>query len=136
VYQQTIIIGNVGRESELRYTPSGQGVCSFSVAVSRKWTDRNSNEKKEKTTWFKVSAWRQLAETCSQYVHKGMQIMVIGEVEARAYTGNDGTPQVSLELTAREVKFLGGRGERGGSGGAGDDYSDSYGSDEPQDIPF
>lgn len=134
MYQQLIIIGNVGKEPELRYTPSGQGVCSFNVAVNRKWTDKNSNEKREKTTWFKVSAWRQLAETCSQYVHKGMQIMVIGEVEARSYTGNDGQTYVSLDVTAREVKFLGGKGERSGSG---EDYGGGYsGSDEPEDIPF
>ncbi len=135
MYQQIMIIGNVGRDPELRYTPSGQGVCSFSVAVSRKWTDKNSNEKREKTTWFKVSAWRQLAETCSQYVHKGMQIMVIGEVEVRAYTGSDGTPQASLEITAREVKFLGGKG--GERSASGEDYGGGYsGSDEPEDIPF
>lgn len=106
-YQYTIIIGNVGRDPELRYTQSGAAVCSFSVAVSKRWTDRNSSEQREKTTWFKVSAWRELAETCQQYVHKGMQIMVTGEVDASAYAGQDGTPKASLELTAQDVIFLG-----------------------------
>ena len=127
-YQYTIIIGNVGREPEMRYTQSGVAVCDFSVAVSRRWTDRTSNEQREKTTWFKVSAWRGLAETANQYVHKGMQIMVTGEVEASAYTGQDGTPRASLEITARDIQFLGRRGEGGEEGG-------TYPS-EPEDLPF
>lgn len=110
-YQQVIIIGNVGREPELRYTQSGVAVCDFSVAVSRKWTDKASGQSRETTTWFKVSAWRGLAETCNQYVTKGMQVMVTGEVDASAYLGNDGTARASLEITARDIQFLGGRGE-------------------------
>jgi single-strand DNA-binding protein len=110
-YQYTVIIGNVGRDPEMRYTQAGVAVCDFSVAVSRRWQDKNTNEQREKTTWFRVSAWRQLAETVNQYVHKGMQIMVAGEVEASAYVGQDGQPRASLELTARDIKFLGKRGE-------------------------
>ena len=100
-YQYTVIIGNVGRDPELRYTQSGVAVCDFSVAVSRRWTDRNTNEQREKTTWFRVSAWRQLAETVNQYVRKGMQIMVAGEVDATAFIGQDGEARATLELTAR-----------------------------------
>ena len=102
-YQYTVIIGNVGRDPEMRYTQSGVAVCDFSVAVSRRWTDRNSNEQREKTTWFRISAWRQLAETVNQYVHKGMQIMVAGEVDVSAYMGQDGQPRASLEITARDI---------------------------------
>lgn len=134
MYQQIIIIGNVGRDPELRYTPSGQGVCSFSVAVNKNITDKNTHEKQKKTTWFRVSAWRQLAEVCSQYVHKGMLVLVVGELDVRTYTGNDGQTQVSIEITARDVKFLSSKGERSGSG---EDYGGGYsGSDEPEDIPF
>ena len=128
-YQYTIIIGNVGRDPELRYTPSGAAVCDFSVAVSRRWTDRNSNEQREKTTWFRVSAWRNLAETANQYVHKGMQVMVAGEIDASAYAGQDGQPRASLELTARDIKFLGRRGE------AEEAQQGEYPS-EPEDLPF
>ncbi len=128
-YQCTIIIGNVGRDPEMRYTQSGVAVCSFSVAVSRRWNDRNTNEQREKTTWFKVSAWRQLAETANQYVKKGMQIMVAGEIEASAFTGQDGSPRASLELTARDIKFLGSRGENMGEASA------EYPS-ETEDLPF
>lgn len=126
-YQYTVIVGNVGRDPELRYTQSGVAVCDFSVAVSRRWMDRSTNENKEETTWFRVSAWRGLAETCNQYVHKGMQIMVAGRVNASAFLGQDGQPRASLELTALDVQFLGRRGEAVDDGG--------YPS-EPDDLPF
>lgn len=132
-FQQTIIIGNVGRDPELRYTQGGTAVCSFSVAVTESWTDRDSNEKREKTNWYKVSAWRNLAEVCNQYVHKGMQIMVSGNVEASAYIGNDGTAKASLDLTARDVQFLGGRGGNGGNEEAERSHDPAT---NPEDIPF
>jgi single-strand DNA-binding protein len=127
-YQYTVIIGNVGRDPELRYTQSGVAVCDFSVAVSRQWTDRNTSERREETTWFRVSAWRGLAETCNQYVHKGMQIMVAGRVNASAFMGQDGEPRASLDITAQDVQFLGRRGEA-------TDTPDEYPS-EPEDLPF
>jgi single-strand DNA-binding protein len=128
-YQYIIIIGNVGRDPELRYTQSGVAVCGFSVAVNRTWTDRTTNERREETTWFRVSAWRGLAETVNQYVYKGMQIMVAGRVAADAYLGQDGQPRASLELTALDVQFLGQRGERYDAG------DEEYPS-EPEDLPF
>ena len=130
-YQYTIIIGNVGRDPELRYTQNGVAVCDFSVAVSRRWTDRNTNEPREETTWFRVSAWRKLAEIASQYVHKGMQIMVTGRVAASAYLGQDGQPRATLEITALDMQFLGRRGDRM-------DVPDESGGypDAPEDLPF
>ena len=92
-YQYTIIIGNVGRDPELRYTQNGVAVCDFRVAVNRTWNDLNTNERREQTTWFRVTAWRALAETVNQYVHKGMQIMVAGTVDASAYLAQDGQPR-------------------------------------------
>jgi single-strand DNA-binding protein len=127
-YQYTIIIGNVGRDPEMRYTQSGVAVCDFSVAVSRRWSDRTTNEPREKTTWFRVTAWRGLAETTNQYVHKGMQIMVTGEIEASAFTGQDGEARASLDLTARDIQFLGRRGES-------NDVAGEYPS-EAEDLPF
>ncbi len=134
-YQYTIIIGNVGRDPELRYTQSGVAVCDFSVAVSRRWTDRTTNEPREETTWFRVSAWRRLAETAAQYVHKGMQIMVTGRVSASAYIAQDGEARASLELTALDMQFLGRRGERVDvpeEGGASGGYPPS----DAEDLPF
>lgn len=134
-YQYTIIIGNVGRDPELRYTQSGIAVCDFSVAVSRRWNDRTSGQQREETTWFKVSCWRQLAETANQYVHKGMQIMVTGRVDADAYIGQDGQARASLNLTALDMQFLSRKGERQDVPGGGDDEGGNY-PDEPEDLPF
>lgn len=138
-WSQTIIIGNVGRDPEMRYLQNGTAVCSFSVAVSKRWNDKNSNEQKEKTTWYRVSCWRQLAETANNYVKKGMQIMVEGEVETRPYLDNAGQPAASLELTAQNMQFLGQRGDN--QGGGGGDYEDAYsgggsGNSNVDDIPF
>ena len=136
-WQQTIIVGNVGRDPELRYLQSGRPVCSFTVAVNETWTDKQSNEKREKTNWYKVSAWGPLGETANQFVAKGRQVMVIGTVEARPYADNAGQPAASLELTARDIRFLGSRadsggGERGDMGGG--DYAPP--PDNMGDIPF
>jgi single-strand DNA-binding protein len=143
-WAQTIIIGNVGRDPEMRYLQNGTAVCSFSVAVSRRWNDKNSSEQKEKTVWYRVSCWRQLAETANSYVHKGMQIMVQGELEpARAYLDNAGQPAATLELTAQNFQFLGQRSDgQGGSGGGYDEQQYSGGGNQGggasnvDDIPF
>ncbi len=134
-YQYTVILGNVGRDPELRSTQGGVAVCDFSVAVSRRWNDRNSGQQREETTWFKVSCWRGLAETVSQYVQKGMQILVTGEVKASAYLGNDGQARASLEITARDVQFLGRRGDRMDVPGGGSEGGDQH-PNEPEDLPF
>lgn len=141
-YEQCIIIGNVGRDPEMRYTQSGAPVCSFSVAVTTRWNDRSTNERREKTRWYRVSAWRQLAEICNQYVRKGMPIMVVGTVDANAYMGNDGQPRASLDLTARDIQFLGSRSDNydddgGGSRGGSSSYDDfAPPPQDENDIPF
>lgn len=138
-YESTLIIGNVGRDPELRYTQSGVPVVSFSVAVSSSWTDKSTNEKREKTSWYRITAWRRLAEISNQYVKKGMSVMVQGTCEASAFMGQDGQPRASLDLTAREIQFLTRSDGDGGSGsGSGGQYDDSH-SPPPQDlddIPF
>lgn len=109
MYSNHVIIGNLGRDPELRYLPSGVAVCAFSVAVNRKWTDRDGVARDE-TVWYKVTAWDKLAETCSQYLSKGRQVLVEGDrLQARAYLNKQGEAAASLELSARAVKFLGSR---------------------------
>src|SRR5258708_8306743 len=103
-FQQVTIVGNVGRDAEMWYTPQGVAVCDFSVAVN-KVTGKGEN-RKEKTTWFKVTVWRERAETASQYIKKGMKILVVGEIDASAYTNKHGQPAASLELTSSDFKFL------------------------------
>jgi single-strand DNA-binding protein len=139
MYQQVIIVGNVGRDPELNYTPQGIAVCKFSVAVNK--VTGKGETRKEKTTWFRVSLWRERAETASQYIKKGMKIMVIGEVDVNAYIDKAGAAQATLELTANDFKFLDSRENSGGGGGEytparqqtsqrGEEY------DDPNDIPF
>ena len=129
MFQQLIIVGNLGKDPEMRYTPSGVPVTTFSVAVNRRWTNQDGTPGEE-TTWFRVTAWRKLAETCSQYLAKGRQVMVIGRVQVSAYEGQDGSPRASLEVTADSVRFLGGRGDAGGNGVAVGEMI------EEEEIPF
>lgn len=134
MWQQCIIIGNLGRDPEMRFTGDGTPVTSFSVAVNRRWTNQDGSQG-EKTWWFRVTAWRRLAETCNQYLRKGSPVMVIGEVDASAYIPREGgEPRASLELEARDVRFL----PRGGTG-PGEDTSAGAGMDyatDEEDIPF
>lgn len=140
-FEQTIIIGNVGRDPEMRYLQSGASVTSFSVAVTTRWTDRNTNEKREKTNWYSVSCWNKLSEIANQYVKKGTQIMIQGTVSARAYMGQDGEPRASLDLRAENFQLLGSRGDNSGGGNyndGGGNYNNNQGGN-PQDlddIPF
>lgn len=142
-YCQITLIGNAGRDPELRFTSSGRAVCDFSLAVNRTWTDRQSNERQQETTWFKITCWGNLAENVAQYVNKGKQVLVVADrIEASAFTGRDGNLRASLDITARDVRFLAGTGG-GGSGGYSSnepDYPGGYGDyDAPSDvddIPF
>jgi single-strand DNA-binding protein len=138
MYQQVTIIGNVGRDPELRYLQNGVAVCDFSVAVNKRYT--SNNEQRDETTWFRVTCWRQLAETVNQYLSKGRQVMVVGEVKATAYQDKSGQPAATLELTAQTVKFLGGRGEGGDNNQDGGGYNNRYEDFAPpgqvDDIPF
>lgn len=111
------IIGNLGRDPETRYTPTGALNVQFSVAASRKWKD-NTGQQQEKTTWFRVTAWGKLAETLNNltergYLGKGKQVYVEGRVELNEYTANDGTTRSSLDVNATEVQLLGSRGDTG-----------------------
>lgn len=124
-YQNTIIIGNVGRDPEMRYTQSGIPVADFTVAVNRNWKDSEGN-KHESTTWFRISAWRGLAETVNEYVTVGMLVMVTGNVSASAFVGQDGEARASLELTAQNIQFLSKSEER---------QSSQY-PPNPEEMPF
>lgn len=126
-YQQLLIVGNVGRDVEFKYTLEGVAVASFSVAVTRKLGRLDSTERREVTTWFRVSAWRQLAEIANQYVRKGDKIMIIGRVEARAYVDKSGQLGASLDVTADEITLLGSRQEPGSTSARGSII---------EDVPF
>jgi single-strand DNA-binding protein len=135
MYQQITIVGNVGRDAEMRYTPQGIAVCDFSVATNR--TTGKGEARKQTTTWFKVTVWRERAEVAGQWIKKGMKIMVIGEIKASAYMAKDGTPQAVLELTAHDFKFLS---RTDNSGEPGDDHRVDVPEEAPaaagDEIPF
>jgi single-strand DNA-binding protein len=135
MYSKTIVVGHLGRDPELRFTPSGQQVCSFSVATSRSWTDQ-SGQQQEKTTWFRVTAWGKLGELCNQYLAKGRLVLVEGEVDASAWTSQTGELRASLEITARNVRFLGGRDSVGGPMTARPSGPMEGPAIEEEDIPF
>ena len=101
-----IVIGNLGRDPELRYTPAGQAVASFSVASNRKYRTADG-EQREETEWFNVSAWGKLADLCNQYLTKGQQVYVEGRPTSRSYEAN-GQQRFSMEINLTDVQFLGG----------------------------
>ncbi len=131
MYQKTIVIGHLGRDPEMRYTASGQAVTSFSMATTRKWTG-SDGELREKTTWFRVTAWGKLAELCNQYLSKGRLALVEGDIDASAWVAQDGQPRATLELTARNVRFLGGPREEGYTPGGFQEKP----AVEEEEIPF
>lgn len=129
MYQQLILIGNLGSDPEMRYTPGGVTVASFRMATSRSWTGADG-QKQEKVNWWRVSVWNKQAETVSQYLHKGSKVLVIGTVEeARAYVDKTGNPAASIEIRADSVRFLDSKGEK-------EDPTDSISVKQAQDIPF
>ena len=132
MYQRTIVVGHLGRDPEMRYTQEGTPVTSFSVATTRRWSDREG-QPREETTWFRVSAWGRQAETCNQYLSKGRLVLVEGIVSAQAYKGKDGEPRSSLELRASRVVFLGGPRAEGAPEGVVPEAAESTTEDE---IPF
>lgn len=117
MFQQITLVGNLGRDPEMRYTPSGVPVTSFSVATSKRYQGADG-QWQEKTIWFRVTAWRKMAETASQYLTKGSKVLIIGEIEEpRTWVDKEGTTQVSLDVTAQTIRFLSTRGDNAGGGG-------------------
>lgn len=120
MYQITIIAGNLGRDPEMRFLPSGASVTNFSVATNRQYTDKQGNQIKE-TEWFNVATWGRLGEICNQYLVKGSKVLVEGRVHAEAWIDkNDGKARGKLVLTATTVKFLNSKGDITGAATADD----------------
>jgi single-strand DNA-binding protein len=125
---KVIIVGNLGRDPEIKYTQSNVPVANFSVATSESWKDKNSGEWQEKTEWHRVVAWRHLAERAERYLKKGKQVYVEGRLETRKWTGQDGVEKYTTEIIADQLMLLGRREEGeggGGGGGGGGSYGDA-----------
>ena len=113
------IIGNLGRDPEVRYTPNGNAVCNVSVASTRQWKNKESGEKQEETEWHRVVFYDRLAEIAGEYLKKGRSVYVEGRLKTRKWTDKEGKEQYTTEIVATEMQMLGGR--EGMGGGAADD---------------
>ena len=134
-----MVIGNLGSDPEMRYTPSGIPVTSFSLATNRRYTSQDG-ERREETEWFRVIAWNRLAEQCNQYLTKGRRVYAEGRLRSDTWVGNDGQTRFTNEINAFTVLFLDSTGERSGprdSFGGGDSFSPGAppASDE-DDLPW
>jgi single-strand DNA-binding protein len=139
---KAILIGNLGRDPELRYTQNGQAVANFTLATNESWTDKGG-EKVERTEWHRVVAWGKVGELCAQYLSKGRTVYVEGRIQTREWEDKDGNKRSTTEINAQTVQFLGGmRGEADAgprpSAPGGDDPSGgaSGGAPPGDDIPF
>ena len=111
-----MLIGRLGKDPELQVTPDGTPVTKFTLAVNR-YSKTSSGERKEETDWFNVSAWRQLAETCEKYLHKGSKVYVEGRLSQRKYTDREGIQRTSIDVTMTEMEMLDPKPASSGSGG-------------------
>jgi single-strand DNA-binding protein len=118
---KAILIGNLGADPELRYTGSGTAVCNFSVATTETYKDRDGNMV-ENTEWHRVVAWARLAEICGEYLKKGRQVYIEGQIQTRSWEDQDGNTKYTTEIKAREMQMLG---SRDGGGSDGMDYDQS-----------
>lgn len=126
-----MLIGNLGRDPEMSYTPAGRAVTKFSLAVSRRWKDRETKEPREETTWFYVVAWDNLAEICNQYLHKGSKVYIEGRMTSRKYTNKDGVEVTAWDVNATDMQMLDSKAASQSGGGQGS--SDEV---DPDNLPF
>jgi single-strand DNA-binding protein len=135
MYQKVVLIGRVGRDAEGKYLQSGDMVTSFSVATSKKW--KKDGQDFEETVWWRVTAWRKLAEICNQYVKKGSLVLVEGELaEPKVYQKRDGGYGTNLDITANVVRFVGSKQDRGETAPSGGSGQPSLPDGIEEDIPF
>ncbi len=138
---KVILIGRLGQDPEVRYTPDGTAVANFSIATSEEWKDKNSGEKRERTEWHRIVAWRRLGEICGEYLSKGRQVYIEGRIQTRSWEDKDGNKRYTTEIVASDVQFLGGRDTATTAGppaGAPDGGGPGLSAQGPQDddIPF
>jgi len=137
---KAILIGNLGRDPELRYTQSGQPVVNFSIATTENWTDKNG-ERQERTEWHRIVVWGKTGENCAQYLSKGRTVYVEGRIQTREWEDREGQKRTTTEINAQNVTFLGGAGSGRSDSGAGSSGpsqpEESESGPPPQDdVPF
>ena len=114
-FNKITVVGHLGRDPVLRYTPQGTAVCDFSVATSERRSGGGGGDAQEITTWFKITLWGKQAEVANQYLSKGKQVYIEGRLRQTEYTDKEGMKRTSLEVNASDIQFLGARGEEGAS---------------------
>lgn len=121
------VIGNAGKDAEVRYTGTGKAVASFSVATTDSWKDKASGQLQERTEWHNIVAWDRLAEICGEYVKKGTKVYIEGRIQNRSYDDKDGNKRYISEIVANDLLLLSGRPEGGGGGGYDQGSAPAYG---------
>ncbi len=129
---KVMIIGHLGKDPEMRYTPSGRAVTTFNVAVSRSWNS-SDGERRSETEWFKVVSWGNLAEICNKYLTKGQQVYIEGRLQTRRWEDKDGNPRKSVEVVANEMTMLGDRRDKSQSN---DSFEDAPPDIDEDEFPF
>ena len=143
-FNKITLVGNLGRDPELRYTPQGTPVCSFSLATNERRKDKTTGENNDIVTWFRVTLWGRQAETASQYLSRGRPVYMEGRLRVEEWTDRDGKARHTLEVHATDMQFIGGgKGEDAGGGGAPSRAAAAPGDSSPEptdlsddDIPF
>ncbi len=130
------LLGNLGADPVLRYTPSGKKVTNFSLATTERWTDRESKEKKERTEWHRVVLWGRKAEIAEEFLKKGSPALIEGSNRTRSWTDKDGVKRYTTEVVARRLQLVGKAEVAAGEPLATEDPPADVGDGDPEDIPF
>ncbi len=138
---KVILIGNLGRDPEVRYTPDGTAVANFSIATSDEWTDKTTGEKQERTEWHRIVAFRKLGEICGEYLSKGRQVYIEGKLQTREWQDKEGNRRYTTEIVASQMLMLGPRGSNQGAAPSSyhappESSAPPYPGPEEDDIPF
>ena len=132
---KAILVGNLGKDPELRYTPSGTAVCTFSLATSERFKNKQG-EQQERTEWHNIVVWAGLAEICGKYLTKGKQVYIEGRIQNRSYDDRDGNKRYISEIVANEMQMLSRSGDQGGGGGSRPPIPSEEPSASSQEPPF
>ena len=138
---KVLLIGRLGRDPEVRYTPDGTAIANFSIATSEEWKDKKTGEKQQRTEWHRIVAFRRLGEICGEYLSKGKQVYIEGRIQTRDWQDKDGNKRYTTEIVASQMQMLGSRDmndQSGGSGFSGNDIppGPEFSGSQDDDIPF
>jgi len=128
---KVILVGRLGRDPEVRYTPNGVPVANFSIATSEEWKDKDTGEKRERTEWHRIEAWRRLGEICGEYLHKGKQVYIEGKLQTDAWEDRDGNKRYTTKIVAQSMQML----DSAGKGGSAEPVDERHPVEEPVNIP-